>query len=134
MEEDVPVMEVMLDDDSMDNLQLSPESSDMEEMVSHTENTRINAWKTPEVIKKAANSGVPSRVGRVTTNSPTSPPPQRPSSPIHPGAIPFRQADQWLAGGRDINSASVKHVAVRLPGWREGLDCHRRPKSSPYPR
>ena len=140
MEEDVPVMEAMYDDDSVDNLepetcQFSPESPDMEEMVSHTENARINAWKTPEVIKKAANSGVPSRVGsattRVTTNPPTSPPPQRPSSPTQPSAVPFRQADRWLAGGRDINSASVKHVSVPLPGWMEGLDTLRRPKSSP---
>lgn len=140
MEEDVPIMEVTPDEDSVDNLesetcQFSPESPDMEEMVSYTENARINAWKTPEVIKKASNNGVPSRVGSATTrvnpNLPTSPPPQRPSSPTHPSAIPFKQAHRWLAGGRDINSASVKHVSVPLPGWMEGLDVIRRPKSSP---
>ena len=139
-DEEVLVMEVPLRDDSVDNLEsetwhLSPEPLDTDEMVSYTENARINAWKTPEVIKKASNSGVPSRVGSATTrvnaNPSTPPPPQRPSSPTHPGAIPFKQADRWLAGGRDINSTSVKHVSVPLPGWMDGLDTVRRPKSSP---
>lgn len=140
MEEDLSVMEDTLDENSVDSLeldacQLSPDSPDMEEMVSCTENARINAWKTPEVIKKASNSGVPSRVGsattRVTSKHPTSPPPQRPSSPTQPGTVPFKQAKQWLAGGRDISSASVKRVSTPLPGWMEGLEAVRRPKSSP---
>jgi len=139
-DEEVLVMEVPLREDSVDNLEsetwhLSPEPPDIDEMVSYTENARINAWKTPEVIKKASNSGVPSRVGSATTrvnaNPSTPPPPQRPSSPTHPGAIPFKQADRWLAGGRDINSTSVKHVSVPLPGWMDGLDTVRRPKLSP---
>ena len=141
MDEDhISVMEVTFGADPADNLEsetrkFSSESPDMEEMVSYTENARINAWKTPEVIKKAANSGVPSRVGSATTrvnaNPPNSPPPQRPSSPTQPAAIPFKQADRWLAGGRDIRSATVKHMTVALPGWMEGLDFNRRPKSSP---
>lgn len=137
MEEDMPLMEDSLDGDSLDDhgsdsgQRFAVES---EEMVSFTEHARINAWKTPEVIKKAANSGIPSRVGSATTRvnaSPsTSPPPQRPSSPTQPGAIPFRQADRWLAGGRDVSCAYLKRVSIPLPGWMEGLD-GRRPKSSP---
>ena len=140
MEENTPLMEDDYGEDDLDDLgsesghyfAIDPEG--IEEMVSFTEHARINAWKTPEVIKKAANSGVPSRVGSATTrvnSSPAaSPPPQRPSSPTHPSAIPFRQADRWLAGGRDVSSASVKRVSVPLPGWMEGLE-GRRPKSSP---
>ena len=139
MEQDAALLEGSLDEDedSLDELDsesghyFAVESGDTEELVSFTEHARINAWKTPEVIKKAGNSGVPSRVGSATTRvNATSPPPQRPSSPTHPGIIPFRQADRWLAGGRDISSASVKRASVPLPGWMEGLD-RRRPKSSP---
>ena len=137
MEEDAHLTEDSIDEDSLEDLgsesaqyfAVQPEG--IEEMVSFTEHARINAWKTPEVIKKAANSGIPSRVGSATTRiNATSPPPQRPSSPTHPGVIPFKQADGWLAGGRDVNRASVKHVSVHLPGWMEGLE-ERRPKSSP---
>ncbi|XP_073227424.1 uncharacterized protein [Porites lutea] len=144
MDEQGPEQDITLDEDAQDELEsaesylLSQGSPDMEEMVSYTENARINAWRTPEVIKKAANSGVPSRVGSATTranaNAPSSPPPQRPSSPTQPSKIPFKQADRWLAGGRDINSASVKHVSVPLPGWMQGLNVVRRPKSSPVVR
>ena len=110
-----------------------------EEMVSYTEHARINAWKTPEVIQKASNSGIPSRVGstaRLSTSPPATPPPQRPSSPSHPSAIPLTQANKWLAGGRDINSARVKRLSVPLPGWMDGWEgCDgRRPKSSPASR
>ncbi|KAJ7383828.1 hypothetical protein OS493_025700 [Desmophyllum pertusum] len=62
MEEDMPLMEDSLDGDSLDDhgsdsgQRFAVES---EEMVSFTEHARINAWKTPEVIKKAANSGIP---------------------------------------------------------------------------
>lgn len=128
------------DHNSTDSLQpeihhLSPESPDMDEMVSQTENARLNAWKTSEVIKKAAISRVPPRVGsatsRVMVTPSSSPPPQRPSSPIESCSVPLRPADQWLAGGRDINRASVKHVSVWLPGWMDGLESSRRPKSSP---
>lgn len=140
--EDVPVLDATLDDhyNSVENLvpekqRLSPESRDNDEMVSQTESARLNAWKTPEVIKKAAISKVPSRVGsatsKVTITPSTSPPPQRPSSPVQPCEIPFRRADQWLAGGRDINNASVKHLSVWVPGWMEDLEATRRPKSSP---
>lgn len=144
IDEQVPEQDITLDEDAQDELEpaetylLSQGSPDMEEMVSYTENARINAWRTPEVIKKAANSGVPSRVGSATTranaNPPSTPPPQRPSSPTQPSKIPFKQADRWLAGGRDINSASVKHVSVPLPGWMQGLNVVRRPKSSPVVR
>lgn len=139
MEEDAPLMKDSLDqdEDSLDELDsesgqyFAVESGDIEGMVSFTEHARINAWKTPEVIKKAGNSRIPSRVGSATTRvNATSPPPQRPSSPTHPGTIQFRQADGWLAGGRDVSSSSVKRASVPLPGWMEGLD-GRRPKSSP---
>lgn len=106
-------------------------------MVSYTENARINAWKTQEAMKKASNSGIPSRVGsatsRVHTNGGgrTRPPPQRPSSPSHPCVVPFKRADMWLAGGRDFNSMNMKRISVPLPGWMEGLKDNRRPKSSP---
>ena len=137
MEEEAP-MEGSLDEDahSLDDLDsesgqfFAVESGGLEEMMSFTEHARINAWKTSEVIKKASNSGIPSRVGSATTraNAPL-PPPQRPSSPTHPSTIPFRQADGWLAGGRDVSTSSVKPAFIPLPGWMEGLD--RRPKSSP---
>lgn len=139
LEEEAPLMEGSLDKDehSLDDLDFESgqyfavESGFPEEMMSFTEHARINAWKTPEVIKKAGNSGLPSRVGSATTRvNGISPPPQRPSSPTHPGTIPFTQADRWLAGGRDVSSSSVKRVFVPLPGWMEGLD-GRRPKSSP---
>ena len=137
VEEDTPLMEDILDEDSSEDLDsesgqyFAVESEGAEEMVSFTEHARINAWKTPEVIKKAGNSGIPSRVGSATTRvNATPPPPQRPSSPTHPVTIPFKQADGWLAGGRDVNSSSVKRVSVPLPGWMEGLEA-RRPKSSP---
>lgn len=117
--------------DSETGRYLAVESGGLEEMMSFTEHARINAWKTPEVIKKAVNSGIPSRVGSATTRvNTTCPPPQRPSSPTHPGTIPFRQADRWLAGGRDVSISSMKRAFVPLPGWMEGLD-KRRPKSSP---
>ena len=127
------------DDNHNSTDKLQPEihhpSSDVDEMVSQTENARLNAWKTSEVIKKAAISRVPPRVGsatsRVMVTPSTSPPPQRPSSPIESCSVPLRPADQWLAGGRDINRASVKHVSVWLPGWMDGLESSRRPKSSP---
>lgn len=135
------VLEVKTTRDDNHNLtdKLQPEihhpSPDMDEMVSQTENARLNAWKTSEVIKKAAISRVPPRVGsatsRVMVTPSTSPPPQRPSSPIESCSVPLRPADQWLAGGRDINRASVKHVSVWLPGWMDGLESSRRPKSSP---
>lgn len=138
-EETSPLMEGNIDEDehSLDDCDsetgqyLAVESGGLEEMMSFTEHARINAWKTSEVIKKAGNSGIPSRVGSATTRvNTTCPPPQRPSSPTHPGTIPFRQADRWLAGGRDVSSSSVKRAFVPLPGWMEGLD-KRRPKSSP---
>ena len=121
-----------LDDlDSESDQYIAVESGGLEEMMSFTEHARINAWKTAEVIKKAGNSGIPSRVGSATTRiNATSPPPQRPSSPTHLSTIPFRQADRWLAGGRDVSSSFVKRAFVPLPGWMEGLD-GRRPKSSP---
>jgi len=139
MEEEAPLMEGSLDEDehSLDDFDsesgqyFAVESGGLQEMMSFTEHARINAWKTPEVIKKAGNSGIPSRVGSATTRvNAASPPPQRPSSPTHPGTVPFRQADGWLAGGRDVSSSSVKRAFVPLPGWMEGLD-GRRPKSSP---
>ena len=139
MEDEAPVMEGSLDEDEHSSDDLDSESGQYfaveygvpEGMMSFTEHARINAWKTPEVIKKAGNSGIPSRVGSATTGvNGISPPPQRPSSPTHPGTIPFTQADRWLAGGRDVSSSSVKRAFVPLPGWMEGLD-GRRPKSSP---
>ena len=127
--------DIALDDLGSESAQYFPvDSEGMEEMVSYTEHARINAWKTPEVIKKAAEKGVPSRVGSATTRvnsiSAAHPPPQRPSSPTQPGVVPFIQANRWLAGGRDVSSASVKRASVPLPGWMEGLE-ERRPKSSP---
>ena len=140
IEENFLLMEDEGDDSALDDLgsesaQYFPVDSErMEEMVSYTEHARINAWKTPEVIKKAAEKGVPSRVGSATTRlnsiSAAHPPPQRPSSPTQPGVVPFIQADRWLAGGRDVSSTSVKRASVPLPGWMEGLE-ERRPKSSP---
>ncbi|PFX19137.1 hypothetical protein AWC38_SpisGene16452 [Stylophora pistillata] len=106
-----------------------------EEMISHTEHARINAWKTPEVIKKATEKGVPSRVGGATTklnsSSAAYPPPQRPSSPTQLKAIPIKQADRWLAGGRDVSCTSAKHISVpppvgkpqvQLPSGQHSLD------------
>ena len=127
--------DIALDDLGSESAQYFPvDSEGMEEMVSYTEHARINAWKTPEVIKKAAEKGVPSRVGSATTRvnsiSAAHPPPQRPSSPTQPGVVPFIQANRWLAGGQDVSSASVKRASVPLPGWMEGLE-ERRPKSSP---
>ena len=127
--------DIALDDLGSESAQYFPvDSEGMEEMVSYTEHARINAWKTPEVIKKAAEKGVPSRVGSATTRvnsiSAAHPPPQRPSSPTQPGVVPFIQANRWLAGGRDVSSTSVKRASVPLPGWMEGLE-ERRPKSSP---
>ncbi|KAL9951583.1 hypothetical protein ACROYT_G044267 [Oculina patagonica] len=137
MEEDTHLMEDSLDEDSVEDFAsesgqyFAVEPDGLEELVSFTEHARINAWKTPEVIKKAGNSGIPSRVGSATTRvNATSPPPQRPSSPTPPGTVPFKQADGWLAGGRDVSSSSVKRASVPLPGWMEGLE-GRRPKSSP---
>ena len=106
-----------------------------EEMVSVTENARLDAWRTTEAMTKASNSGVPSLIGSATTHQesrhPKNPPPQRPSTPTAPVPVPMRQADKWLAEGKDINRMSLKHFYAPLPGWMDGLETTRRPMSSP---
>ena len=138
----VPDLEEHKDVERLSFLESSPEiqprtsRSDHDEgLVSVTENARLNAWRTAEAMMRASHSGLPSRVGSATTRRSShrseTPPPQRPSSPTLPGAVPIRQADKWLAGGQDVNTMNAKHLSAPLPGWMEGLEVVRRPKSSP---
>ncbi|XP_031561141.1 uncharacterized protein LOC116297119, partial [Actinia tenebrosa] len=55
-----------------------------EEMVSSTENARLEAWKSYELIKRDSSSGFPSRVGSATSKHT---PPQRPSTPLHSNPV-----------------------------------------------
>ncbi|EDO44320.1 predicted protein [Nematostella vectensis] len=108
---------------------------ELEEMVTMTENARLDAWRSSEAMKIASSSGVPSRVGSATSRArqqPPPPPPQRPASPSHSGPVPVKTADRWLARGKNVNAMCLRRVEKPLPGWMEGLQAHRRrPQSSP---
>lgn len=99
-----------------------------EEMVSSTENARLEAWKSYELIKRDNSSGFPSRVGSATSRYT---PPQRPSTPLHSNPVIIKRADCWLAGGQDVSAARSRRLTPPIPGWMEGLTSAGRPKSSP---
>jgi len=108
---------------------------DQEELVSQTENARLDAWRSSEAMKVGSSSGLPSRVGSATSRLHTKPapdtPPQRPSSPTHTGPVPIKQADCWLACGRNVSAATSKRLVPSVPGWMKSLEEARRPMSSP---
>jgi hypothetical protein len=105
-----------------------------EEMVSFTENARLEAWRSPEVMKRGSSSGVPSRVGsanpRHYIGHTTNLPPQRPCTPLYVNSVPIKWADCWLAGGQDLSGAHVRRLTPSIPGWMEGLKDVERPNSS----
>ncbi|RMX53205.1 hypothetical protein pdam_00020636, partial [Pocillopora damicornis] len=117
--------DIALDDLGSESAQYFPvDSEGMEEMVSYTEHARINAWKTPEVIKKATEKGVPSRVGSATTRvnsiSAAHPPPQRPSSPTQPGVVPFIQANRWQISSPITSRTRVSRPTTGRPLGQSG--------------
>lgn len=115
--------------------QRTPISDHDDELVSGTETARLDKWRTAEAMSRISNSRDNSRVSSATDqqslHSNNKPPPQRPSTPLMTKTVPIKRGDTWLAGGKDINKVSAKHLSAPLPGWMEGLEITRRPKSSP---
>lgn len=98
------------------------------ELVSQTENERLNAWCSSEAMHVGSSTGLSSRVASATIKSMRSrgPPPQRPSSPAH--VLSIKQANSWLGSNASI-CTSTRRLGS-LPGWMEELEESRRPKSS----